>query len=163
MASSLLLKNILKKFPPLFEHRKISYFLHFSYDNEIILWNSCTVLVKFCIHKGSKIFLWYSFLFVGLRIFFSDKYCQEFFLTCQVLVHVHLFSFISFRNLTLSRQKMLQDESPNVTRYLLLAKTANLPQEHGQYKVFIYFCYVSKIKYIFVSGVQWWKLYTLNC
>ncbi|XP_066400080.1 arogenate dehydratase/prephenate dehydratase 1, chloroplastic-like isoform X3 [Miscanthus floridulus] len=32
-----------------------------------------------------------------------------------------------------------QDESPNVTRYLVLAKTANLPQEHGQYKTSVVF------------------------
>uniref|UniRef100_A0A804QEJ3 arogenate dehydratase n=2 Tax=Zea mays TaxID=4577 RepID=A0A804QEJ3_MAIZE len=32
-----------------------------------------------------------------------------------------------------------QDESPNVTRYLVLAKTANLPKEHDQYKTSVVF------------------------
>ncbi|ONM57669.1 Arogenate dehydratase/prephenate dehydratase 2 chloroplastic [Zea mays] len=37
------------------------------------------------------------------------------------------------------KTKMLQDESPNVTRYLVLAKTANLPKEHDQYKTSVVF------------------------
>jgi prephenate dehydratase len=82
-------------------------------------------------------FLWY--------IFFLTNIAR----TCQVLVHVQL--HLNQKSDTI-KTKMLQDESPNVTRYLVLAKTANRPKEHGQYKVF--FCYVSKIKYIFVSGVQ---------
>ena len=116
------------------EHRKFSYFLHLSCDNELIsmkfllLWDSA-------FQKGSKIFLWYIFLFVRLRIFFSDKYCQELFLTWQVLVHVQLHLIQKSNTI---KTKMLQDESPNVTRYLVLAKTANLPKEHGQYKVFFF-------------------------
>lgn len=55
---------------------------------------------------------------------------------------------------------MLQDESPNVTRYLVLAKTANLPKEHGQYKVLI-FCYVRQIRYsvMRIIYVRWLILY----
>nr|TKW34949.1 hypothetical protein SEVIR_2G340300v2 [Setaria viridis] len=70
----------------------------------------------------------------------------------QLEISSYLFSFLTFLsvahhkslskcnallkiNLTHYKTKILHDALPNVTRYLVLARTANIPKEHGQYKV----------------------------
>lgn len=57
-------------------------------------------------------------------------------------------------------QTTLQDASPNLTIYLLLAKTASTPKQYGQYKVLIFFQDTS-IHNIFLSSVPWCKLVIL--
>ncbi|OEL34551.1 Arogenate dehydratase/prephenate dehydratase 1, chloroplastic [Dichanthelium oligosanthes] len=44
-----------------------------------------------------------------------------------------------------------QDASPNITRYLVLARGTNIPTEHGQYKVLGFAIF---LKYIFQSSVR---------
>jgi hypothetical protein len=69
-----------------------------------------------------------------------------------LFVHVQVHLII---NLTHYEAKYLQDASPNVTRYLVLARTANIPKEHCQYKVL---GFAVPLIYISQSSVRWCKL-----
>nr|XP_034581000.1 arogenate dehydratase/prephenate dehydratase 6, chloroplastic-like [Setaria viridis] len=50
-----------------------------------------------------------------------------------------------------------QDALPNVTRYLVLARTANIPKEHGQYKTSIVFGLEEGPGTLYKALVAFWK------
>ncbi|CAL5072513.1 unnamed protein product [Urochloa decumbens] len=50
-----------------------------------------------------------------------------------------------------------QDASPNVTRYLVLARTANIPKEQGQYKTSIVFGLEESPGTLYKALVAFWK------